>query len=229
MFLGNARIAGNLRTAYSLFAVATNVALVIFVLNTTLILSTRELSSAQKLVTHSRDVQMEICAVAVTMESVQINQRAYLLTGRVAYREQYERSKGRFWRHVDAVGRMTADNPVQRKNVKLLRWLGAEKVRFMDETAAIRERGELPPDTDLDRGDELSRWGESLLVEMDAAESVLLEARQRAVAERVRRVYWGLFAILGKDMVLAGVILWAAARQYLRHHRAARGVYDGDR
>src|SRR5262249_25705333 len=91
-----------------------------------------------RLVFHGQQVLGELESVLSSLKDLETGQRGYLLTRDENYLAPYQRALPLIDSSLDAVARLTADNPRQQVVIPELRRVVAEKIAELGETLALR-------------------------------------------------------------------------------------------
>jgi CheY-like chemotaxis protein/CHASE3 domain sensor protein len=160
-------------------------------------LNIQTLRSNNDKVLHSHEVLIALDELLSTTQDAETGQRGYLLTGDAKYLEPYDRAIAATASRLDTVASLTADNPVQRANVALLRPHVDAKFAELRETIDLRRtKG---PDAALaivttDRGK----------VEMDAIRAQADAMRQEEV--RLRQIRLAEMDGAFKTALVSGIL-----------------------
>ena len=125
---------------------------------------------AQEWVTHTRAVLFQIEQIESTVGDAESGQRGYLLTGDDKYLSSYTRAVVEIGPLIDDLARMTADNPIQQRNITELRGVTHDKLNEMAQTLDVYRLG------DLEQAKSIVESGEGLLA-MDKIRLVLAQMR----------------------------------------------------
>ena len=90
---------------------------------------------------HSRQVLIEIQETESSLANAETGQRGYLLTSDTEYLSPYESAVAELAPHIDNLAHLTADNPVQQKNIADLRLLVSEKMDELSQTIELFRSG----------------------------------------------------------------------------------------
>ncbi|HTX05686.1 MAG TPA: CHASE3 domain-containing protein [Steroidobacteraceae bacterium] len=151
---------------------------------------------AEAWVGHSREVMTDLESALLLIEDAETGQRGYLLTGDRNYLVPYTGAVGRVSVQLDALSRLTSDNPQQQRSLAILRRLSAEKLAELGQTIALWNGGEHAAALALvhsDRGLSLMQQIRAQIANMRAEEQQLLTERTRRASSSRR---WGTVGVL---------------------------------
>lgn len=134
------RPAASLRSGAEIWTAVGLAAVVAFFLVSGLVayLNIQTLRVDNQRIYHSHDVLAALDEVVSTMQDAETGQRGYLLTGNERYLEPYDAAADAAVVRLDALARLTADNPVQQANIlQFKQHLGA-KLAELRETIDLR-------------------------------------------------------------------------------------------
>ena len=108
----------------------------------------RSVRGALEWVGHSRAVLLGLSATLAAVVGAETGQRGYLITGNFGYLDPYFAARRTLGSELDALERMTADNPAQNARVREIRQLAWARVNRLDNGIRVRRsRLRLLPDT----------------------------------------------------------------------------------
>jgi methyl-accepting chemotaxis protein len=197
------------------------------------------LRDASQMDTHTHQVLAEVDAVLLALLNVETGERGFALTGKEASLEPYNAGKEDFRRHLDAVHKLTSDNPRQQDR---LQRLGEEQQKWLDgaidPTIKLR-RGSQDADIaavvsaeQAGKGKQSMDTMRKLLAEIKAEEFGLMAERAKAVDAQA--------ATMSRTLIgggLLAVVLGAAVALWLARNitaplgyavRVAKRVAEGD-
>ena len=168
---------------------------------------TRRVSTANRWVEHSNAVLALIENVRSELSDIRSSARLYVMTGRDQELLSYQSDYQEVSRNLDAIARLTIDNPVQQESVRRLRTLAQARRAASDEVVAARRlQGPQAANELLDKGLSVTLSGSiSLLTgEMEGEEHRLLDLKERAVESDVRAttVIFATGVLLAVSLVL---------------------------
>ena len=117
----------------------------------------------QKWVSHTYQVLGGLSTVLSSLKDAETGQRGYLITGKDDYLQPYLDAKGRVGGEIDAVAKLTSDNPKQQQNIATLRPLVTAKFEEMQSTIDLRRSADF-----------------------SAAQAVVLQNKGKAVMDQIR-------------------------------------------
>jgi PAS domain S-box-containing protein len=173
---------------------------------------------AEAWVAHSHEVEAHLESTLLLIEDAETGQRGYLLTDEPRYLAPYTTAVGHVATELDALGRLTRDNPQQQQTLAILLQLSTAKLSELGQTVALWQAGEHDSALALvrsDRGLLLMENIRTQIAKMRAEEEqLLIERTQRAVT--VRR--WGAAGVLSLGVL--ALILLVLLRSLSEHDRA---------
>jgi len=170
-------------------------------------------------VTHTLEVQARLAGVLSQVKDAETGQRGYLLTGQESYLDPYRNARAGLDGELEALARLTADNPTQQRTVGQLSELSRLKLLELEETIALRRAGQAEAALTMvrtDRGKAVMDQIRTLVLDMRNEEQRLLADRQEAWRHATRfasYVAWG-----GSGLLL--VLILAAVAMTSRDYRA---------
>jgi len=170
-------------------------------------------------VTHTLEVQARLAGVLSQVKDAETGQRGYLLTGQESYLDPYRNARSGLDGELEALARLTADNPTQQRTVGQLGELSRLKLLELDETIALRRAGHAEAALTMvrtDRGKAVMDQIRTLVLDMRNEEQRLLAERQETWRQATRfasYVAWG-----GSGLLL--VLIMAAVTMTSRDYRA---------
>jgi PAS domain S-box-containing protein len=173
-----------------------------------------DLAASQVWVVHSREVLFEVGQTESLLLDAETGQRGYLLTGETKYLEPYNHAVTQIDSHIQALTRLTADNPREQANVAQLGSLAHQKLNELQETIALARAGNVDRARAVvlsDRGRLLMGEIRQVLASMQSEEDRLAAARDETyrrslLAARISIVGATIVALLGL-LLLAYLIL----------------------
>lgn len=202
--------------AVTVAAIVANIVIMVVCLNWAMLTSAHRMDAARRLVDHTRDVRIAIRSCAFSLVDAEASQRSYVLSRDSRYLDSYEGARRAFYRDLDRLSVMIADNPAQRSNVAELRRAMDLKFEFMDGiNEGVRDGKPDGHAYDLARGHALLVRARSIVDRMDRAEVRLLDLRDDVTDRASVRLRVGLAANLGNNVVLFGFLLYGAWREWL--------------
>jgi signal transduction histidine kinase len=162
-------------------------------------------------VEHAMDARRQISDLGANVRGAGNGIRAYLLSKVAADLDHYHESLASLPRQLAALSELTADEPIQRRNIEQLAPLLAD--RF--ETLASTLRGAEQTASVLEANQQLMNRIQSVLSDMDSKEQRLLDLRRAAVVSTARMAE--IVSIVGLALSLGLVLLgWWSQRLDLR-------------
>ncbi len=175
-------------------------------------------------VNHTYDVEMAIGRLQVLIEQTETTRRGYLLTGAGQYLDTERRTAALIDPALDALERLTSDNPRQGVRVEELRRRLADIRGQQDKSIALilgGKRDEAVASFNAEAGARRIRGIRQLLAAMIADESDLLRARDEAQRASIQTFY-AILALAGVLIVLVATISTATILRYTRDLGTAR-------
>jgi PAS domain S-box-containing protein len=163
---------------------------------------TTQLSETARWVSHRQEVLKEIGNAAVVMATMESAQRGYVILGNEELVAQMDKSKARVRATLDALRKLTADNPSQQQQLDQLDERIAERLAFTDQTILVRRQQGFAATQQMvatGRGIALTREINRLFGEMQNEEYRLLDQDQ----ERSREASVSTFLLLPVGVFLS--------------------------
>ncbi|HET7459188.1 MAG TPA: CHASE3 domain-containing protein [Gemmatimonadaceae bacterium] len=180
----------------------------------------REGRTAERLVSHTRDVMSTADAVLARLVDAETGERGYVVSGIEEYLEPYRRAGEDVDSTLGVLRRLTADNPRQQRSVAILDRIARARLRRLDSVIAVRRAAGFEPARAMvvtGRGKILMDSARASLREIKAREGDLLAQRAAAVTAHRRAtalvVLAGLLATLGVALFTNRMLARAAERQ----------------
>lgn len=128
----------NSRRAATILALVAAGILIVLALNIVLTLrNTRQLQEDANRVAHTHDVIADLEGILSLAKDAETGQRGYIITNDAAYLEPYQTAIDGINRQVDAVERLTRDNPHQQARFPELRERLTERLKILDESIEL--------------------------------------------------------------------------------------------
>lgn len=131
-------------------------------------------------VQHTLFVQSKLSKIWSLLQSAEIGQRSFILTGDERFLDVYRDVDREIAPELDALARMISDNPIQVQAVERVRPLISERLKFAEQTIAMRRGGDFEGSRRLiagGRGLELMTDLRARFDKMDEVEAELLVTR----------------------------------------------------
>ncbi|WP_203818465.1 methyl-accepting chemotaxis protein [Paractinoplanes ferrugineus] len=179
--------------------------------------TTLERNSGQ--VAHTYQVLQGLDEITGVLKDAESGQRGYLITGEAAYLTPYTEASQAVTGRIDAVAKLTADNPVQQKRIAELRQLVQAKFAEMSETIELRRTGGFAQARDIvltNKGAAVMTQIHAALATMGNTESSLLTVRADQTAQTAST---SRAVIIGGVLLAAALVMllaWLLARSILR-------------
>jgi signal transduction histidine kinase len=160
-------------------------------------------------VDHSQQVEREVRTIRLALEEMRSARRGFMLGLRFDTGASYEEASGRLFQGIEAVGRLTLDNPLQQANLA--------RLRAMSGSLDLLFRRSMEPSRMRSMVAERERQGlagrvEALSMEMLAVERRLLAARA-AARDRSVLAFFVVLAVTGVLLLpVAGGSIWVIRR-----------------
>ncbi len=197
--------------------------------------ATTELIGSASLVAHSHKVKEGIADLLSTVKDAETGQRGFVLTGEERYLEPYTNAIREIDRKVQDLRDLTADRPVQQREIDKLQPLIAGKLAELAETVSLRRsKGQSAALAVVlsDRGKNVMDEARQVLSEMDASANELLKQRDqsaRATASfATTAMLSGGFLVLLLVLAIAMVIRSSITRPLTVFMNFAGRVGEGD-
>jgi signal transduction histidine kinase len=175
-------------------------------------------------VDHTYQVEISIGHLQALVEQTETTRRGYLLSGDQTYLEAERTSAAQIGPAVEALERLTSDNPNQRLRIATLRVAIADLRERQDETISFAQGGKLDQaaasftaETNARR----MRGIRDIMVAMETEERALLKGRDEAQQSAILAFYIVL-ATIGALVVLLAAVSLATVMRYTRDLGSAR-------
>ena len=140
--------------------------------------STTRYVKAVEWVTHSQVVKAELDDLLIDLVTAETSLRGYFLTSDPQFLEPYKRSRGDVEQHLAQLGRLTQDNPRQRKNLSDLQALVHARLERLDTGLEFfKQQGKESLTSGNRRGVRLMEYSRAMIERMDDEEGRLLKER----------------------------------------------------
>jgi signal transduction histidine kinase len=174
---------------------------------------------------HTKQVQEEIDSVLLSVDRMDIKLRSYSNDYDERHIEEFEEARRASRQQISALRRLTADNPVQQKNVASIEILVKAKIELLAEALRERKNETIHPEPNPSLGKRLAVneqiWG--MARAMNREEGRLLAIRQAAFDSIRNQVFtlllFGLIIIFGLLYWAFRTIMQFAERQDRAEHR----------
>jgi len=139
-------------------------------------------------VNHTHEVLYEFDQVLVVSVDAETGVRGFIITGNEVFLEPYDNAKEKIVEHLEKTKSMTADNPVEQKNIESLRSQVNDLIKHLDECIDTRKK-------DFEKAKELTASGRGKQIEDGIRKTVasckeiensLLDERKKASEEDAR-------------------------------------------
>ncbi len=178
------------------------------------------------LVSHTREVLAVINQVLLSITTAESSQRGLLLTSEHPYLDSYVSASERIPAEISQLRRLTADNPVQRQNIRQLSPLVAARLREMDQLVAQWKAGQRainPANSVMESGTVSMARIRALCSLMESEEGRLLA--DRVGAQQSAEIEVGLSFGLGL-LINVGLLYWAY--QLIKRYGLARDTAEDE-
>jgi signal transduction histidine kinase len=152
-------------------------------------------------VIHTHEVMTRLEGVRSAISEAENGQRGYIITGSDEYMQEYRSDTREATDDLDAVARLTADNPEQQKRVELLRQAVARRVEVMQRSIAARRTNDVAKAEAVVASGErrpIMREIRGTIAAMEGEETQLLNRRRRE-------------AVRGRQTFLVGLTVGSVA------------------
>ncbi len=201
------------RIAARIIVVVVNIAIIVFALNGTMLLSALRLDHDRAWIKHSWDVMFTFRSVLQELVVAESAQRAYLISGSVEYMNEYYDAKNDAMRDLDSLATLVDDNPRQAARVATARRQLREKFAFLDRFMILRSMGlKAARDIDLKAGRRMILAIRATFADMDDEERTIFHARDAELTRTIYRIYIGLFVVLATELLALAVFVAALVR-----------------
>ncbi|MHB1208072.1 MAG: CHASE3 domain-containing protein, partial [Rhodospirillaceae bacterium] len=190
---------------------ATNIGfgLIVLVLALTAFFAARnatQFADTTRMVTHTYEVLRNVRGALLNFVNAETGERGYVITGDESYLEPYRSAITEIDDDINAIARLTMDNPRQQRRVQELRPLVTERLASLANVIKARKDQGLDAATRLiqnSRGKKLMDDSRLLFDQMEEDELGLLTERQKAAAEANSDARTVIVAGTGAGIVIA--------------------------
>ncbi|MBL4676662.1 MAG: CHASE3 domain-containing protein [Mucilaginibacter sp.] len=112
----------------------------------------RSMIKSNEIVRHTNEVIQLLEQTISYIKDAETGQRGYLLTGQDRFLEPYRGATKQALLLADSVKKISADNPVQQKNIQLIRSIIIKRLAVLQEVISKRANGQQIAEADLERG-----------------------------------------------------------------------------
>ena len=213
---------GSIRVEVKIIAAFATALLALALVGAATYLNAHNLLERNKLVIHTYQVISQIDDVFSSLDDIESGARGYLLTGKNEYLQPYQTGLDAVGGHLDELRKMTADNPLQQRNIERLQSLVNRSIDRVHRQVIARQLANgasaaPPPLDDKDTMDQVR----FVTAGMRGHEMQLLERRDRLSAESAHRTVTNFGLLL-----LLAVLLLFAFYQFIRHDLRERRRND---
>jgi PAS domain S-box-containing protein len=160
---------------------------------------------AESWLSHSRQVLSDLNQLELLLVDAETGQRGYLYTGDSKYLAPYQDAIGKIDSQIDAIAKLTADNPIQQAMIPELRKRVDAKVAEMAQVIALDQSGKPDAARELvltSTGLLLMDHTRLVIAEMESEEtrleSLRVTAYDRAIQQTIASIYLAnFFAVVG--------------------------------
>ena len=185
-------------------------------------MNAHNLLDRNKMVVHTYQVVAQLDEVFSTLDEIESGARGFLLTNQADYLQPYQAGLDTVGTHIDAVRKLTADNPLQQRSIDRLQTLANRAIDRVHRQVVARQLPDgavTAPASVEDK--EIMDQVRFATAAMKGNETQLLERRDRLSTESAHRTVtnFGLLLILA-------VLLLLAFYLFIRHDLAERRHND---
>lgn len=172
-----------------------------------------------RMVNHTRDVQVAIQDLLVSLNDAETGRRGYVLTGELNYLAEVDAAAAKSSAMVHRLAELTQDNPGQQLNARKLEQAVNDRLELLKRTAQLGSAGQNDAVRDLEKQSGLAASTEisKVVADMMAEESRLLDRRKQATATGD----WEATALLITGSI-ATILLLLWADRIIRQYAAGR-------
>jgi signal transduction histidine kinase/CheY-like chemotaxis protein len=170
--------------------------------------------SRSAMVAHTLEVERELARLFADLQESEISARGYVLVGDQSYLDSFATARDSASIRIEALARLTADNPEQQSDIPKLRQLAAERMDLANRAMGQRQAG--ADDTAIrtfvsGRGPEIREAIRTTIRQMEKREADLMATRssQERESGRLLILFGGLIVISS----LAIIVLWLRDRR----------------
>jgi CHASE3 domain sensor protein len=168
-----------------------------------------------RMVDHTREVQVAIQDLLVSVTDAETSRRGYVLTGDANYLASVERAAGKSSATVHRLADLTRDNPDQQRSVQALERLVSDRLELLKQTSLLGHAGQDAAVRDLEKRSGLAGSVQlsQVIAAMMAEENRLFDLRKQATA--VADLEANALLVAGSIATIL-LLLWAyrIVRQY---------------
>jgi signal transduction histidine kinase len=172
-----------------------------------------------RMVDHTREVQVAIQDLLVSLSDAETGRRGYVLTGEANYLGQVDAAAAKSSAVVHRVAELTQDNPAQQLNVHALEQVVNDRLELLERTAQLGRAGQDDAVRDLEKRSGLAASAQlsKVIADMMAEESRLLDLRKQATAAADEEA---TALLIAGSIATILLLLWAY--RILRQYAAGR-------
>lgn len=134
------------------------------------------IASAQH-VDHTNNVISELEQINISLQESESTQRGYMLTGDPSFLQPFDNNKNQVNLRLAKVRQLTADNPIQQKNVDRLQELIGQRISVLELGVEARKQGNLISNSTILRGKQFMDETNMLIRQMEQSEQDLYKTR----------------------------------------------------
>ncbi|BDI30518.1 hypothetical protein CCAX7_25690 [Capsulimonas corticalis] len=179
--------------------------------------------SSERWVAHTYEVQAELSAALMSMETCESGAQAFMASSSQTHMQEFRRGSGEVTRHIDRVAFLTRDNPRQQRRIPELREAASERIEGLDSIATIRNPAERnAAQQEIDDGETVMARYTHLIADMQAEESRLLQIRTAESRVNSDLMQLGLAIVIAFAFILLGLIFFLVQRDLKRRSNEAK-------
>lgn len=190
---------------------------------------TSQIRESAALVAHTHEVMDAMESLLSTVKDAEIGQRGYLITKSAAYLKPYEEAIARYEQELNAVSRLTRDNPVQQEQIPKLRELIRKRLAIIADTLALETAGKSQEATAIivaGEGQKYMREIREEVAEMKDRERLLLAKREVADDVAYQSAISSIVAAALLGLVASGAFMWLFRRHLSSVESFADNLFD---
>ena len=193
--------------------------------------NTRDSIASSDWVNHTHAVILEVDAILSSLHSAEASQRSFLLTGDPWEQAAYRAAFAEMDEHLQVAKVLTADDSRQQQQITNLLNLIARQIEVDKALAqAKQEKGadEVKRLLSTDAGHPTLVEIRKIISTLKQAENELLQQRDRTSHANARTTRWILFAGVGLNFLLLGLIFWLLRLDLDMRRRAAAALQEAN-
>jgi len=145
---------------------------------------------------HTHQVIEELKDVRASLLELESDDRGFAISGNPVFMRSYQEQRFSVLTHLERIGELIPDNPVQIERLKKVRSFAQAKLQFIDEIYKMADHKKATELIDSGKGRAYMEGFKSQVAEMTVTEEALLQSRNAALTD-IQRISWFSTALLG--------------------------------